>query len=112
GSYAKLLGDNAVNSPSERVPRIFWELSSERVLTMEYLDGPSVLSYIRMVENNDQAQLDALQATGFVPSVFSANVISNFLSDAFRFGVFHADLHPANLLILPNNVVGYVDFGI
>src|SRR4051794_30872620 len=27
GSYAKLLGDNAVNSPSERVPRIFWELS-------------------------------------------------------------------------------------
>ena len=39
-------------------------------------------------------------------------MIRNFLSDAFRFGVFHADLHPANLLILPNNVVGYVDFGI
>jgi predicted unusual protein kinase regulating ubiquinone biosynthesis (AarF/ABC1/UbiB family) len=39
-------------------------------------------------------------------------VIKNFLRDAFRFGVFHADLHPANLLILPNNVVGYVDFGI
>ncbi len=34
------------------------------------------------------------------------------MRDAFRFGVFHADLHPANLLILPNNVVGYVDFGI
>jgi ubiquinone biosynthesis protein len=31
---------------------------------------------------------------------------------SFRYGVFHADLHPANLLILPNNQVGYVDFGI
>jgi ubiquinone biosynthesis protein len=112
GSYAQLLGDNAVKTPTERIPKIFWDLSSERVLTMEFLDGPSVLSYLRMLDNNDQAQLAELQAKGFLPSVFSSNVISNFLSDAFRFGVFHADLHPANLLILPNNVVGYVDFGI
>ena len=39
-------------------------------------------------------------------------MITNFLRDAFRHGVFHADLHPANLLILPKSVVGYVDFGI
>ncbi|HTM48621.1 MAG TPA: AarF/UbiB family protein [Bryobacteraceae bacterium] len=112
GSYAKLLGDNAVHTPTERIPEIFWELSAERVLTMQFLEGPSVLSYLRMQESHDQEQLAALAATGFAPEVFSSNVISNFLSDAFRFGVFHADLHPANLLILPNNVVGYVDFGI
>jgi ubiquinone biosynthesis protein len=112
GAYAKILGDNAAASPSERVPKVFWDLSGERILTMEYLDGPSVASYLRMVENGDQARLDELTAKGFIPHVFSSNVISNFLSDAFRFGVFHADLHPANLLILPNNVVGYVDFGI
>ena len=53
-----------------------------------------------------------LKQIGFDPGVFCNNVIANFLRDAFRFGVFHADLHPANLLILPNNVVGYVDFGI
>src|SRR5258708_14250373 len=34
------------------------------------------------------------------------------MSDTFRHGAFHADLHPANLLIMKNNVVGYVDFGI
>jgi ubiquinone biosynthesis protein len=79
---------------------------------MEFLDGPSVSTYLRLVENNDHARLDDLKAKGFIPSIFSSNVISNFLNDAFRFGVFHADLHPANLLILPNNVVGYVDFGI
>ena len=111
-SYCQMLGKNAVNTPTERVPKVYSELSSERVLTMEYLEGYSVSSYLRMLEQNDQAGLAALEAQGFVPSVFSSNVISNFLSDAFRHGVFHADLHPANLLILPNNVVGYVDFGI
>jgi ubiquinone biosynthesis protein len=112
GAYAKILGDNAAGSPTERLPKIYWDLSGERILTMEYLDGPSVAAYLRMRENNDQARINELAAAGFVPQVFSSNVISNFLSDAFRFGVFHADLHPANLLILPNNVVGYVDFGI
>src|SRR5437879_4703331 len=45
GSYAKMLGDNAVHTPTERIPKIFWDLSAERILTMEFLDGPSVLSY-------------------------------------------------------------------
>jgi len=111
-AYAQMLGDNAKATPTERIPRIYWDLTRMRILTMDFLEGPSVATYLRMVENHDQAALDALRDKGFIPSVFSSNVISNFLSDAFRFGVFHADLHPANLLILPNNVVGYVDFGI
>jgi ubiquinone biosynthesis protein len=111
-AYAQMLGDNAKATPTERIPRVYWDLTRQRVLTMDFLEGPSVATYLRMVENNDHASLDALREKGFIPSVFSSNVISNFLSDAFRFGVFHADLHPANLLILPNNVVGYVDFGI
>jgi predicted unusual protein kinase regulating ubiquinone biosynthesis (AarF/ABC1/UbiB family) len=67
---------------------------------------------LKYVERGDQAALIRLREAGFNPAVFSNNVITNFLRDAFRYGVFHADLHPANLLILPNNVVGYVDFGI
>ena len=111
-SYCELLGQNAVKTPTERVPRIHWHLTAERILTMDYLEGPSVSSYLRMVDEHDEPSLERIRAAGFIPSEFSSNVISNFLSDAFRFGVFHADLHPANLIILPNNVVGYVDFGI
>lgn len=111
-AYCQLLGDNAVHTPTERVPKIFWDLTSTRVLTMEFLEGPSVSSYLRMLESNDTQSIEALKSKGFDPAVFAGNVIRNFSSDAFRFGVFHADLHPANLLILPDNVVGYVDFGI
>lgn len=111
-SHCDLVGRNAVDSATERIPKVFWALTTSRILTMEYLRGYSVSAYLRLVENNDRAALEELTRTGFDPSVFCNNVITNFLRDAFRFGVFHADLHPANLLILPNNVVGYVDFGI
>jgi predicted unusual protein kinase regulating ubiquinone biosynthesis (AarF/ABC1/UbiB family) len=49
---------------------------------------------------------------GFEPNEFASNIIENFLADAFRHGMFHADLHPANLMICRENTVGYIDFGI
>jgi ubiquinone biosynthesis protein len=111
-AHCDLLAENAAGSATERLPVIYWDLTTSRVLTMEFLEGPNVSTYLKYVERGDEEELAKLRAAGFIPAVFSSNVISNFLSDAFRFGVFHADLHPANLLILPNNVVGYVDFGI
>ena len=107
-----LLGRNAEGSQTERIPKVYWNLTSSRVLTMEFLEGPSVSAYLRMVESNDTAGIEALKQGGFDPAVFCDNIIANFLRDAFHHGAFHADLHPANLLILTNNVVGYVDFGI
>jgi len=111
-SHCDLLARNAADSYSERIPKVFWDLTTSRVLTMEFLQGTSVSDYLRFVESHDQAALDRLKGIGFDARVFCDNVITNFLRDAFQFGVFHADLHPANLLILPDNVVGYVDFGI
>jgi ubiquinone biosynthesis protein len=111
-AYCDLLAKNATDSPTERIPRIYWDFTTSRVLTMEFLSGPTVSTYLKMVERGDEVEIERLRAGGFSPAIFSDNVISNFLRDAFTFGAFHADLHPANLLILPGNVVGYVDFGI
>jgi ubiquinone biosynthesis protein len=110
--HCNLLARNAEGSATERIPKVYWDLTTPRVLTMEYLDGPNVSTYLKSIQRGDHAELARLREAGFDPAVFSANVITNFLRDAFRHGVFHADLHPANLLILPGNVVGYVDFGI
>jgi len=110
--YLERLRRNASGNPRERVPEVSWELSSERILVLAYLDGPPVLDYIRALEVGDELTVRRLKASGFEPEGFARAVIENFLSDAFLHGVFHADLHPANLLVLPQNVVGYVDFGI
>ena len=111
-AYAEVLRRNAQLTPTEVVPRIHWDLTTGRVLTMDFLEGFSVLEYLRIRDEGDEGRLAEMEQLGFQPEKFLSNVINNFLSDAFRFGVFHADLHPANLLILKDNVVGYVDFGI
>ena len=68
------------------------------------------MDHIRSLKNPDHQEL--LARSGFDCDEFSRAIIDNFLGDAFRHGMFHADLHPANLMILNNNVVGYIDFGI
>jgi ubiquinone biosynthesis protein len=110
--YAERLRRNADTNPYERAPAIMWDLTTRRTLVMEFMSGTTVLDYLRAVQSGDELTTYRLRAAGFEPNRFARHIIDNFLGDAFQYGVFHADLHPANLLILPQNVVGYVDFGI
>ncbi len=110
--YMIQLGKNAADNKRERVPSLVKEYIRKRVLLIEFLDGVTLLDHIRLLERQDANHLSQLKASGFDPDEFARGIIDNFLGDAFRHGMFHADLHPANLMILPNNVVGYIDFGI
>jgi ubiquinone biosynthesis protein len=110
--YADRLRRNAETNPHERAPEIVWSLTTRRTLVMEFMSGITVMDYIRALQSGDEWTMHRMRATGFEPNTFARHIIDNFLGDAFQYGVFHADLHPANLLILPRNVVGYVDFGI
>jgi ubiquinone biosynthesis protein len=110
--YAEQARRNAELNPHERVPEIFWGLTTRRTLVMEYMSGTTVLDYLRALSTGDEWTTYRLRADGFESNLFARHIIDNFLGDAFQYGVFHADLHPANLLVLRDNVVGYVDFGI
>jgi predicted unusual protein kinase regulating ubiquinone biosynthesis (AarF/ABC1/UbiB family) len=110
--YAERLRRNAQTNQFERVPEVFWDLTTRRTLVVEFLSGVTVLDYLRAVNAGDEWSAHKLRASGFEPNRFARHIIDNFLGDAFQYGVFHADLHPANLLVLPGDVVGYVDFGI
>jgi predicted unusual protein kinase regulating ubiquinone biosynthesis (AarF/ABC1/UbiB family) len=95
-----------------RMPEVIIGLTTRRVLVTEYLDGVPMATYMRAVESGDFTIDQRLREKGFDPGAFGRQIIFNFTTDSFGHGLFHADLHPANLLILPGNVVGYVDFGI
>ena len=110
--HLQLIGRNSEGRPHVRLPRVFEEVTSRRVLVTEYLAGVPIADVLRARATGDTGPLARLIAEGFDASVFARQVIRNFTVDAFRHGLFHADLHPGNLLILPNNTVGYVDFGI
>jgi ubiquinone biosynthesis protein len=112
---ARYMDEIRRNSASDRrsiVPAVDWQLTSRRTLVVDYCEGTSVLDLLRSFDRGDERLLRELKQQGFDPPQAARNIIDIFLRDAFMHGLFHADLHPANLLILPGNVIGYIDFGI
>ncbi len=110
--YARALFEQARSNEAQGVPRVLESFTSRRTLITTFLDGIPLLAYLRAREQGDEVTLARVSELGFDEDRFAANVIENFLGDVFRHGIYHADLHPANLLILRDNRVGYVDFGI
>jgi ubiquinone biosynthesis protein len=110
--YMERLRRNASKNSHERVPEVFWPYTSRRTLVCEFFEGATMLSYLRALESGDAGMFEGLRAIGFEPDRTARHIIDNFLGDVFQHGMFHADLHPANLMILPGNTVGYIDFGI
>lgn len=81
------------------VPRIFREFTTKAVLTMEYVAGIKV------------SDLAALDAGGYDRRLIASRGADLILDQIFRYGFFHGDPHPGNVLILPGNVICYLDFG-
>jgi ubiquinone biosynthesis protein len=109
---ARKLQPLAAGSTLQRIPRTYLHLSSSRVITYEYLEGIRV--------NNILAELRGVRperASGPLLTVeerreFAERLVTATLIQIFRYRFFHADLHPGNLLVLPDRRVGFVDFGL
>ncbi len=82
-----------------RVPRIHWDLTTRRVLAMEFLAG---------VKINDPGAVAALGAR--VPELVLW-ISRAFLHMMFRDGFFHCDPHPGNLMLIDGEQIGIIDFG-
>ncbi len=91
---------NFRNVPYVVIPEIFWGYTTPRVLTMTYLRGTSPW---------DKAEIQRL---GLDPVLLVEQGLEMFLKMVFVDGIYHGDLHPGNLLVLPENKVGVLDFGL
>ena len=82
-----------------RIPAVVWELSSERVLCLDYLPG------IKITDR------ESLVARGIDPSQVAEKGAASYLKQLVRFGFFHADPHPGNLAVADDGALIYYDFG-
>ncbi|XP_024397314.1 protein ACTIVITY OF BC1 COMPLEX KINASE 7, chloroplastic [Physcomitrium patens] len=82
-----------------RVPQVFWDYASQKVLTLEYVPG---------IKINDVALLDA---GGFDKPKLARLAIEAYLIQILRTGFFHADPHPGNLAVDADGSLIYYDFG-
>jgi ubiquinone biosynthesis protein len=81
------------------VPQVFWELTTEAVLTMEFVDA------LRIDE------LDQLVGAKWTHAAIASNGAKIFMKQAFEFGVFHGDPHPGNIRIQRNGTICLLDYG-
>jgi ubiquinone biosynthesis protein len=83
-----------------RFPAVFWPLTCTRVLTLEFLDGVKVSA----LDGSPREDLDR--------RVVAERGALAMLEQTLVHGLFHADPHPGNVLVLPGNTIGLLDFGI
>ena len=88
-----------LDDPSIRVPAVVWELSSRRVLCLDFVPG------IKITDRQ------ALVHAGLDPASVAEKGAASYLQQLVRFGFFHADPHPGNLAVAPDGALIYYDFG-
>ncbi|MDR1807016.1 MAG: AarF/ABC1/UbiB kinase family protein [Propionibacteriaceae bacterium] len=99
GRNAETFQRNFLLSPYVDIPKIYWEHSSQRVLTMEYMDG---------VKIND---LEALDRFGVDRPALARRFLELYLQMFLHDGFYHADPHPGNVLVRPDGLIQLIDFG-
>ncbi|HEY4412011.1 MAG TPA: AarF/UbiB family protein, partial [Gaiellaceae bacterium] len=100
GRNAQTFHRNFAGDPHVRVPKVYWTYTRARVLTLEWLDGTQL------------ADIDTLGLTLEERRDLAYLVTETWMTMIFRHGFFHADPHPANVLVLQEaGTIGLVDFG-
>ena len=90
---------NLKDEPDIKIPKVYWDLTSQKVLTMEFVDGVKLDEEERLAKMKLSRELLASNAVKVL--------LKQFLIDGF----FHADPHPGNFFVLKNNIICLHDFG-
>ena len=98
GRNTDRLRHNLQQDPRVIVPQVYWDLTTRRVITLQELQGPKLLD------------LELLKAEGYDLAAIAEVIVDIYLKQVFKDGFFHADPHPANILVCGEQI-GFIDFG-
>jgi ubiquinone biosynthesis protein len=103
GAEARNIAAIAAAAPASatiRIPAVHTDISSRRLLVLERFDGPSI---------RDAGPL--LDELGADRKALARELLGYLLNQILVTGIFHADPHPGNVLVLPSGQLGLIDFG-
>jgi ubiquinone biosynthesis protein len=99
GRNAEKVAKQFENDPNIRIPKVYWDYSTQKVLTMEYIEGTK-LNEIKKMDDK-----------GFNRKVLAERLVRATFHQILVEGFFHGDPHPGNILALPGEVIVFMDFG-
>jgi len=88
------------NDATLYVPKVYWPLTSEAVLTMEFIEGMRI------------SDTESLRSHGLNPAEIAKNGALIFMKMSFEIGTFHGDPHPGNMRIFSNGRICLLDYGL
>lgn len=99
GHTIERIRDNFRGDPTMYFPAVYWEATAKGVLTIEYVNGIKV------------SDVAAIEAAGLDRREIARRGAVAFLKMVLEHGFFHGDPHPGNVMILPENVICLLDYG-
>ncbi|MFH1211184.1 MAG: AarF/ABC1/UbiB kinase family protein [archaeon] len=97
GKNIDIFYNNFKNDNKVKIPKVYWEHTTKKVLTMEYIDGK------RLGDDN---------FTKEKRKKVVKTVTDSLIRQVLDYGFFHADPHPGNIFLMKNDRVAFLDFGI
>lgn len=98
-THIERFGRNFRRVQTIHVPRVYRNYTTKKILTMEFIDGIKV------------SNIDALLRSGNDPKTIASRGTDLVLKQVFEHGFFHADPHAGNIMVLDNNTICFIDFG-
>mmetsp|Transcript_4501 Transcript_4501/g.6439 ORF Transcript_4501/g.6439 Transcript_4501/m.6439 type:complete len:546 (-) Transcript_4501:5-1642(-) len=96
--FQKFLEENDITQA--KAPKVYEELSTKKVLTMEFLKGVPL------------TDLEGIKGYSANPEATLISALNTWSLSVMMCKSFHADVHAGNLLVLEDGRVGFIDFGI
>jgi ubiquinone biosynthesis protein len=99
GHNAEYFREFFQEDPTVHIPKIYWDTTTERILTMERIHGICI------------RDVESLEKAGYDRKELAKRAVSLWLKMVFEGEAFHADPHPGNLFVEPDGRLGLIDFG-
>nr|WP_092068889.1 AarF/ABC1/UbiB kinase family protein [Dendrosporobacter quercicolus]NSL47266.1 AarF/ABC1/UbiB kinase family protein [Dendrosporobacter quercicolus DSM 1736]SDL82921.1 2-octaprenylphenol hydroxylase [Dendrosporobacter quercicolus] len=87
------------NHPEIYIPRIYWDYSTKKILASEFIEGMKI------------SEVEKLTCQGYNLSLIAERFANGIFHQIFIEGFFHGDPHPGNVVVLPGEVIAFLDFG-
>jgi ubiquinone biosynthesis protein len=110
--YTAYLHEQMAADPiAHYAPRVYRELSSRSVLTLERVRGVTVREMLTATTNGNSGMLEVWAARGITPRRTAVILLRSVLEQTMRYRSFNADPHPSNLIVSDGGTLNWVDFG-
>lgn len=109
--HAQKMYENLKNDPYIVIPKTFPKYSTKHILIQEYIEGIHLSKILRGLKDGRLTR-DSLLKYGIDIEKAPSTLSQAILRQEFYYGFFHADVHPGNIILLQNDKIALIDFGI